>query len=86
MKWADVAEPARTGAESFPVWHQLERSLKGRQHCCPSIPKTKRIFCATAKKTYENGEIFKQPELDDLLRALIKDGTARFYGAKNSRN
>ena len=29
MKWADVAKPARQlAAEGFPVWYQLERSLK----------------------------------------------------------
>src|SRR5215468_10475569 len=29
MKWAEVAEPARRlAAEGFPVWYQLERSLK----------------------------------------------------------
>ncbi len=85
MKWADVAEPARKlAAEGFPVWHMLERSLKGASTSLSRYPETKRIFLRNGKP-YETGEIFKQPELAEVFARMIKDGPREFYLGKTAQ-
>ena len=45
MKWADVAEPARKlAADGFPVWYQLENSLKGGSKQLARNAESNRIF------------------------------------------
>jgi gamma-glutamyltranspeptidase/glutathione hydrolase len=85
MKWADVAEPARKlAAEGFPVWYQLERSLKGASRDLSRYPETKRIFLRDGKP-YETGEIFKQPELAAVFERMIKQGPREFYTGKTAQ-
>jgi gamma-glutamyltranspeptidase/glutathione hydrolase len=85
MKWADVAEPARKlAAEGFPVWYQLERSLKGSSKSLSRYPETKRIFLRDGKP-YETGEIFKQPELAAVFDRMIKQGWREFYTGKTAQ-
>jgi gamma-glutamyltranspeptidase/glutathione hydrolase len=85
MKWAEVAEPARRlAAEGFPVWYQLERSLKGASKQLSRYPETKRIFLRDGKP-YETGEIFKQPELAAVFERMIKQGPREFYEGKTAQ-
>lgn len=85
MKWADVAEPARKlAAEGFPVWYQLERSLKGAGRDLSRYPETNRIFLRDGKP-YETGEIFKQPELAAVFERMIKQGPREFYEGKTAQ-
>jgi gamma-glutamyltranspeptidase/glutathione hydrolase len=85
LKWADVAEPSRKlAAEGFPVWYQLERSLKGSSKELSRYPETKRIFLRDGKP-YETGETFKQPELAELFARMIKDGPREFYTGKTAQ-
>jgi gamma-glutamyltranspeptidase / glutathione hydrolase len=79
LSWADVAEPARKlAADGFPVWYQLERSLKNASEGLSRSPETERIFLRDGKP-YETGEIFKQPELAAVFERMIKDGPREFY-------
>jgi gamma-glutamyltranspeptidase / glutathione hydrolase len=85
MKWAEVAGPARRlAAEGFPVWHQLERSLKGASEKLSRHPETKRVFLRDGKP-YETGEIFKQPELAAVFERMIKKGPREFYEGKTAQ-
>ncbi|MCG3161559.1 MAG: Glutathione hydrolase proenzyme [Acidobacteria bacterium] len=85
MKWADVAEPARKlAADGFPVWYQLERSLKGASRSLSRYPETKRIFLRDGRP-YETGEIFKQPELAAVFERMIKQGPREFYEGKTAQ-
>ncbi|HEU0175247.1 MAG TPA: gamma-glutamyltransferase [Blastocatellia bacterium] len=85
MRWAEVAEPARRlAAEGFPVWYQLERSLKGASKQLSRYPETKRIFLRDGKP-YETGEIFKQPELAAVFERMIKRGPREFYEGKTAQ-
>lgn len=85
MKWAEVAEPARRlAADGFPVWYQLERSLKGASEQLSRYPETKRIFLRDGKP-YETGEIFKQPELAAVFARMIKGGPREFYEGETAR-
>lgn len=85
LKWADVAEPSRKlAAEGFPVWYQLERSLKGSSKELSRYPETNRIFLRNGKP-YEAGELFKQPELAEVFARMIKDGPREFYLGKTAQ-
>src|SRR5262245_11853425 len=85
MKWAEVAAPGRRlAAEGFPVWYQLERSLKGASKQLSRYPETKRIFLRD-DKPYETGEIFKQPELAAVFERMIKLGPREFYEGKTAQ-
>lgn len=85
MKWAQVAEPARKlAADGFPVWYQLERSLKGAAKDLERYPETKRIFLRDGKP-YETGEIFRQPELAAVFARMIKQGPREFYEGRTAQ-
>jgi gamma-glutamyltranspeptidase / glutathione hydrolase len=85
MKWAQIAEPARKlAAEGFPVWYQLERSLKGSSKELSRYPETKRIFLRDGNP-YETGEIFKQPELAAVFKRMIKQGPREFYEGRTAQ-
>ncbi|MEK7829443.1 MAG: gamma-glutamyltransferase, partial [Acidobacteriota bacterium] len=85
MKWADVTEPARKlAADGFPVWHQLEQSLKGGSKQLARNSESNRIFLRDGK-FYETGEIFKQPELAATFDRLIKNGPKEFYTGKTAQ-
>ncbi len=84
LKWAEVAEPARKlAADGFPVWYQLERSLKNASEQLSRYPETKRIFLRNGNP-YETGEVFKQPELAEVFERMIKKGPREFYEGKTA--
>ncbi len=85
LKWADVAQPAFALAQNgFPVWYQLERSLKGNEKELSLYPETKRIFLRNGDP-YETGQIFRQPDLAATLGRLIKFGPQEFYTGQTAR-
>jgi gamma-glutamyltranspeptidase / glutathione hydrolase len=84
LKWADVAEPARRfAADGFPVWHTLASSLSGASRSLSRYPETRRIFLRDGKP-YQEGEIFKQPELAQTLARMIKGGWREFYEGRTA--
>jgi gamma-glutamyltranspeptidase/glutathione hydrolase len=84
-KWAEVAEPARKlAADGFPVWYQLERSLKGASEQLSRYPETKRIFLRDGRP-YQAGEVFKQPELAATFERMIKHGPREFYEGRTAQ-
>lgn len=85
LPWATVVEPARRlAAEGFPVWYQLERSLKGSSEQLSRYPETKRIFLRNGSP-YQVGEIFRQPELASVLARLKREGPREFYQGRTAR-
>lgn len=85
MKWADLAEPARKlAADGFPVWYQLETSLKNGSRQLSRNAESKRIFLRDGKP-YEADEIFKQPELAATFQRMIQNGPREFYEGKTAQ-
>ena len=85
LKWATVVEPARRlAADGFPVWYQLERSLKGSSEQLSRYPETKRIFLRDGRP-YETGDRFRQPELAQVLARLKSAGPREFYTGRTAR-
>src|SRR5882672_7240802 len=62
LGWAQLIEPARRLANGFRVTYNLARSLRGNSDYLSQYPETKRIYLNRGK-FYEEGEIFRQPDL-----------------------
>ncbi|HQR33551.1 MAG TPA: gamma-glutamyltransferase [Blastocatellia bacterium] len=85
MKWADVVEPARKlAADGFPVWYQLEQSLRSGSKQLARNAESNRVFLRGGK-LYETDEIFKQPDLAATFDRLIKNGPKEFYEGKTAQ-
>jgi len=80
-----VLEPAiRLAAEGFPVSYALSQSLREDRELLSKFPETRHIFLRDGR-LYEPGEIFKQPELAETLRAIAREGAEVFYRGRIAR-
>ena len=79
MKWAGIIEPARKlAAEGFMVTYHFSEYLNNNAALLAQFPEIKRIFLRNGKH-YQEGEIFKQPELAETLSRLKEKGPREFY-------
>lgn len=78
LSWAQLIEPARRLAGGFAVTYALARSLRGNNDYLSQYPETKRIYLNDGK-FYEEGEIFRQPDLAATLGRLQRSGPNEFY-------
>jgi gamma-glutamyltranspeptidase/glutathione hydrolase len=78
LTWAQLVEPARRlAAQGFPMGHLLARSLHGNDYLS-KYPETRRIFLRDGN-FYNEGEIFRQPELAATLARIQRSGPKEFY-------
>ena len=78
LSWSQLLEPARRLAgEGFPMGHILARSLRGSDYLS-RYPETSRIFLRNGN-FYNDGEIFRQPELAATFARLQRSGPKEFY-------
>jgi gamma-glutamyltranspeptidase/glutathione hydrolase len=78
LTWSQLLEPARRlAAEGFPMGYILARSLRGNDYLS-TYPETRRIFLRNGN-FYNDGEIFRQPELAATLSRLQRSGPKEFY-------
>jgi len=76
---ARVLEPAiHLAQDGFPVSYAFQESLDSSKEHLSRFPETRRIFLRDGKP-YDAGEIFRQPELAQTLRAIAQDGADVFY-------
>src|SRR6266536_1946010 len=78
LGWAQLIEPARQLANGFTVNYSLARSLRGSSEYLSQYPETKRIYL-NGGKFYNEGEIFRQPDLSATFARLQKFGPNEFY-------
>ncbi len=79
MKWKDVIEPARKLAEEgFILTWQTANYLQNNASLLGQFRESKRIFLREGKY-YQDGEIFKQPDLAQTLTRLKNKGPREFY-------
>lgn len=81
LPWKDVVEPARRlAAEGFVVDEYLARSLCGRinRERLGTFAESRRIFLRDGR-CYEYGEVFRQPELAQVLERIRDEGPSDFY-------
>jgi gamma-glutamyltranspeptidase / glutathione hydrolase len=84
LTWSQLLEPAhRLAAEGFPLGHNLARSLRGNDYLS-EYPETRRIFLRNGN-FYNDGEVFRQPELAATFARLQRFGPKEFYQGLTAR-
>jgi gamma-glutamyltranspeptidase / glutathione hydrolase len=85
LTWAQLVEPARQLAgRGFVVTHELARSLYGNREYLEKYAETKRIYLKSGK-FYQEGELFRQPELAATFARLQRFGPNEFYDGETAR-
>ncbi|HEX6045907.1 MAG TPA: gamma-glutamyltransferase [Pyrinomonadaceae bacterium] len=85
LTWAQLVEPARRlAANGFTVTHSLERSLRGSREQLSTYAETKRIYLKGGN-FYEEGELFRQPDLAATFARLQRFGPNEFYEGETAR-
>jgi gamma-glutamyltranspeptidase / glutathione hydrolase len=85
LTWAQLVEPARRlAANGFDVTYSLARSLHDSREYLSQYAETKRIYLKGGK-FYEEGELFRQPELAATFARLQRSGPNEFYEGETAR-
>ena len=85
LNWSQLVEPARQlSANGFTVTYSLARSLRGSDDYLSQYPETKRIYL-NGGKFYNEGDIFRQPELAATFARLQRSGPNEFYQGEIAR-
>lgn len=85
LKWSQLVEPARRLAEDgFVLSYRLARLFKTYRSNLEKYEDSKKIFLNNGK-FFEEGDLFKQPELAQTLARIQKTGAREFYEGKTAR-
>ena len=85
VTWAQLVEPAsRLAARGFPLPYGLARSLRSNSEALQKYPETKKIFYKNGE-FYNEGEIWRQPELAATFARLQRKGPREFYEGETAR-
>lgn len=85
LSWAQLVAPARRlAAEGFSMSHLLARSLRGGDDYLSTYPETRRLFLRNGNY-YNEGEIFRQPELAATLARIQRLGPKEFYQGQTAK-
>ena len=85
LTWAQLVEPARQLAgRGFVVTNELARSLYSNREYLEKYAETKRIYLKGGR-FYQEGELFRQPELAATFARLQRFGPNEFYEGETAR-
>jgi gamma-glutamyltranspeptidase/glutathione hydrolase len=85
LTWTQLIEPARRlAADGFSVNYSLARSLRGSRDYLAKYPETRRIYLNDGK-FYNEGELFRQPDLAGTFARLQRLGPNEFYEGQTAR-
>ena len=85
LTWPQLIEPARRlAANGFAVTYSLARSLRSSEEYLSQYSETKRIYLNNGR-FYNEGEIFRQPDLAATLARLQRGGPNEFYEGETAR-
>jgi gamma-glutamyltranspeptidase/glutathione hydrolase len=84
LSWAQLVEPARRLANGFTVSNVLARSLRGNNDYLSQYPETKRIYL-NGGKFYNEGDLFRQPDLAATFARLQSAGPNEFYEGQTAK-
>ncbi|HEX8852460.1 MAG TPA: gamma-glutamyltransferase, partial [Pyrinomonadaceae bacterium] len=85
LTWAQLVEPARRlAAEGFPLSYGLARSLRNNQESLGRYPETRRILL-NGGNLYEEGALWRQPELAATFARLQRGGAREFYEGRTAQ-
>jgi gamma-glutamyltranspeptidase / glutathione hydrolase len=85
VSWRELVEPARLLAQNgYVLSFRLANLLKAYKGNLEKYDESNRIFLRNGKY-YEEGEVFKQPELAQTLARIQKFGSKDFYEGKTAK-
>ena len=85
IKWSELVEPARKlASDGYVLSYRLARLLRAKQADLKQFPESKRIFLNDGD-FYEEGDLFKQPDLAQTLTRIQKQGAKEFYTGKTAQ-
>lgn len=85
LTWSQLVDPARRlAANGFTVTHSLARSLRNTKDYLSKYAETKRIYLKGGA-LYNEGELFRQPELAATFARLQRFGPDEFYEGETAR-
>jgi gamma-glutamyltranspeptidase / glutathione hydrolase len=85
LTWTQLIEPARSlAANGFSVTYNLARSLRGSREYLSKYAETKRIYLNDGK-FYNEGDVFRQPDLAATFARLQQRGPNEFYEGQTAR-
>ena len=85
VKWADLVEPARAvAANGYVLTHRLAELFKSYKETLSRYPESKRVFLKDGA-FYEEGELFRQPDLARTLGRVKTNGAREFYRGETAR-
>jgi gamma-glutamyltranspeptidase/glutathione hydrolase len=84
-KWADLLSPAiHLARDGFRVDKTLARELRESSNTLSRDAETRRIFMRSGR-LYQEGEIFRQPELAATLQRIATNGAREFYEGETAQ-
>ena len=84
LSWSQLVEPARRLANGFTVTNTLARSLREDNDYLSQYPETKRIYL-NGGKFYDEGDLFRQPDLAATFTRLQSAGPNEFYQGQTAK-
>jgi gamma-glutamyltranspeptidase / glutathione hydrolase len=78
LSWSQLIEPARRLANGLTVTYELARGLRGSSDYLSQYAETKRIYL-NGGKFYNEGDVFRQPDLAATFARLQTSGPNEFY-------
>ncbi|MBV9926625.1 MAG: gamma-glutamyltransferase [Acidobacteria bacterium] len=85
LNWAQLVEPARRlAAEGFPLSYGLARSLRANAKEFAPYAESTKVY-QKAGGFYEEGEVWRQPELAATFARLQRSGPREFYEGRTAQ-
>lgn len=85
VTWADLVEPARRLADDgYRLSYRLANLFKSYSENLSKYPDSKRVFLNDGK-FFEEGDLFRQPDLAQTLGRIKAEGAKEFYTGKTAR-
>jgi gamma-glutamyltranspeptidase/glutathione hydrolase len=85
LKWADLVEPSRKLAQDgYVLSFRLANLFKSYKNNLEKYEDSKKIFLNNGKY-YEEGDLFRQPDLAQTLSRMQKQGAMEFYTGKTAQ-
>ncbi len=83
--WPQLVEPARRlASEGIPLSYGLARSLRAQQENMARYPESKKIYLNDGR-FYNEGDIWRQPELAATFARLQRNGAREFYEGRTAQ-
>ncbi len=85
VKWSDLIDPSiKLAKDGYVLTNRLAVLLYAYREWLARFPESNRIFLRNGKY-YQEGEIFKQPELAQTLSRISELGAKEFYSGKTAQ-